>query len=157
MRIGICRRGAAPLVGPRGGLFAKCQPRFFGLFDVVGIDRLRLHRGIDRGAALGAADFNRALKVARMKRPPRILRSDVLRKRLAVPAVEARPALLQRGSVVDVGAVGVRKFRPFLRHVSSPPTNFTSNPGSTDRATRAPALAETARSATAPGTRRGRD
>ena len=118
MRVRILGRAPAALVGPRRRLLEKRELRLFRLLDVVGVDRLRLDRGIDAGASGRSAGFDRPLELAGMIVAPGILDGGVLGKRLAVTAVKALPVFFERRAVVGIGLVSVREFQPLLRHAA---------------------------------------
>ena len=70
MDVGIFRRFAAALLGPRRGFLEQRQLRRICLLEVVGIDRLRLDCRIDAGAPGRVAGVHRLLKVAGMVMAP---------------------------------------------------------------------------------------
>ena len=116
MCIRVLRRLAAALLRPPGGFLEQRELGLRGIFQVVGVHGLRLDRGVDAGAAGGEAGFDRLRELARVEMAPRREDIGVLRERLAIPAVQPRPVLLQAGRIICESLVHMRKLRPLLRH-----------------------------------------
>jgi hypothetical protein len=82
-------------------------------FQVVGVDRLRLVRHRDAGAARLQAGLGGLLELTGMEQGPGGQDLVVARQRLGVTGMQARPVLFQRRRCVGVVGRIVRKGFPF--------------------------------------------
>ena len=120
VRVGVLGRLRTPLRGPARRLFEQRELRLGRLFEVVGVNRLRLDRRVRAGAACSDTCFDRLLELAGVIVAPRVEDGYILGERLAVAAVQPVPLALERRAVVGIRLVGMGKFRPLLRHANSP-------------------------------------
>src|SRR4029079_17382949 len=117
IRVPGCR--GASLARPFGRFLEECESRFCVGLDVIRVDALRLDGSVDAGISCRASRRNGLLKRSSVEVPPCTRDIRVLRKGLAVAAMQTGPRLLECGTRVRVGWVRMRKLRPLFRHVHS--------------------------------------
>ena len=102
-----------------GDALEDFQLGWFVVFQVVGIDHGGLVGRIDTGRSDGEANFDGLGEIAGMVGTPGIAGGGIIRKRLAVAAVQAHPVLFEAGAGVGEPLVRVWEFFPgFLGHAS---------------------------------------